>query len=147
MLKGTCGASPITNRTPEGLCIPSVEAAGKRKSTKKMEDHVISKLASRLERECACLSSSTSSYDWYIDSRASAHMNGVRDHLSSYQEEQIDFQIIMGNKTKCTPVGKGTVAFQTEAGDSLGATNVFHVPRLGMNLLSLSQLQHKGYDV
>ena len=50
----------------------------------------------------------------------------------------MNFQITMGNKAKCTPVGRGTIIFQTEAGNKLQATNVLHVPRLGMNLLSVS---------
>eukprot|EP00253_Pinus_taeda_P017820 PITA_17820 len=53
----------------------------------------------------------------------------------------------MGNKAKCTPVGKGTIVFQTELGEQFRATNVLHVPGLGVNLLSVSQLQGKGYDV
>lgn len=59
----------------------------------------------------------------------------------------MDFQITMGNRMKCTPVGRGTIAFQTNAGTNIRATNVLHVPGLGMNLISVSQLQDKGYDV
>lgn len=59
----------------------------------------------------------------------------------------MNFQITMGNKAKCIPVGRGTVVFQTEAGDLIQATNVLHVPGLGMNLIFISQLQNKGYDV
>eukprot|EP00253_Pinus_taeda_P006792 PITA_06792 len=53
----------------------------------------------------------------------------------------------MGNKAKCTPIGRGTIVFQTEGGERLRATNVLHVPGLKMNLLFVSQLQNKGYDV
>ena len=53
----------------------------------------------------------------------------------------------MGNKAKCTPLGRGTVVFKTEAWDRLRATNVLHVPGLGMKLLSVLQLQNKGYDI
>ena len=56
-------------------------------------------------------------------------------------------KITMGNKAKCTPVGRGTIVFQTKAGNKLRATNVLHVLGLGMNLLSVSQLQNKGYDI
>ena len=59
----------------------------------------------------------------------------------------MNFQITMGNKAKCTLFGRETIIFQTEAGKKLRATNVLHVPGLGMNLLSVSQLQNKGYDV
>ena len=53
----------------------------------------------------------------------------------------------MGNRTKCTPVGKGTIDVQREPGASTNTTNVLHVPGLGMNLNSVSQLQDEGYDV
>ena len=53
----------------------------------------------------------------------------------------------MGNKEKCTPVGRGTIVFQTETRERFRPTNVLHVPGLRMNLLSVSQLQGKGYDV
>lgn len=112
-----------------------------------METQDVSELYSRLEEEFACLASSVLADVWYIDSRASTHMTRVREYFSSYQEEQMDFQITMGNKMKCTPVGRGTIAFQTEARTSIQVTNVLHVPRLGINLISVSQLQDKGYDV
>ena len=110
-------------------------------------DHDVSILASRLEEDFSCVSSTTSSDVWYIDSGASALMTGVWHCFSDYQEEQMNFKITMGNKAKCTPIGRGTVVFQTEAGNKIRATNVLHVPGLGMNLLSVSQLQNRGYDV
>ena len=74
-------------------------------------------------------------------------MTGVRECFSSYQEEQMNFQITMGNKAKCTLVGKGTIIFQTNADNKLRATNVLHVSGLGMNLLLVSQIQNTGYNV
>eukprot|EP00253_Pinus_taeda_P022608 PITA_22608 len=73
-------------------------------------------------------------------------MTRVREYFSSYNEE-MDFQIKMGNKTKCTPVGRGVIDIQMELGASTNVRDVFHVSRLGMNLISVSQLQDKGYDV
>ena len=105
---------------------------------KEQMDHDVSVLASRLEEEFACVSSSASPEIWYIDSGAFAHMTRVRECFSSYQEEQMNFKITMGNKVKCTPVGRGTIVFKIEAGNKLQATNVLHVPSLGMNLLSVS---------
>eukprot|EP00253_Pinus_taeda_P032414 PITA_32414 len=106
-----------------------------------------SMLASRLEEEVACVASSASSGVWYIDSGASWHMTGIWECFSDYQEERITFQITIGNEAKCTLVGKGTIVFQTETCERFRATNVLHEPGLGMNLLSVSQLQSKGYDV
>eukprot|EP00253_Pinus_taeda_P003157 PITA_03157 len=74
-------------------------------------------------------------------------MTGIRECFSDYQEEMMNFHITMGNKAKCTPVGKGTIVFQTNTRERFQATNVLHVPGLGMNLIFISQLQSKGYDV
>ena len=110
-------------------------------------DHDVSVLASRLEEDFSCVSSTMSSDVWYIDGEASAHMMGVRDYFSDYQEERMNFKITMGNKAKCTPIGRGTVVVQTEARNRIQATNKLHVLGLGMNLLSVSQLQNRGYDI
>ena len=59
----------------------------------------------------------------------------------------MDFQITMGNRAKYTPVGRGTIDFQRESGASTSATDVLHVSGLSMNMISLSQLQDKGYDI
>ena len=56
----------------------------KRESMKEQMDHNVSVLASRLEEEFACVSSSASPEIWYIDSGASTHMMGVRECFSSY---------------------------------------------------------------
>lgn len=92
-------------------------------------------LSSRLEDEFVCLAGSASKGVWYIDSGASAHMTRVREYFSSYKVEQMDFQIIMGNRTKCTPVGRGTIDFQGGSRASTNVTDVLHVPGLGMNLI------------
>ena len=110
-------------------------------------EHDYSMLASRLEEEVACLASSASFKVWCIDNGASWHMTGIRECFLDYQEERMNFQITMGNMAKCTPIGRGTVVFQNEAGEWLRATNVLHVPGSRMKLLSISQLQNKGYDV
>ena len=59
----------------------------------------------------------------------------------------MNFQITMGNKAKCTPIERRTIIFQAKAGNKLRAIDVLYVLGLGMNLLSVSQLQNKGYDV
>ena len=71
----------------------------------------------------------------------------VREYFSSYKEKRMDFQIMMGNEMECTLVGRGTIDFQRELGASANATDVLHVLGWGMNLISVSQLQDKGYDI
>jgi len=67
-------------------------------------------------------------------------MMEVREYFSIYKEEHMDFHIIMGNRSKYIPVGRGTIDFQRESGASTIATNVLHVSRLGMNVISVYQL-------
>ena len=116
-------------------------------NTEMQREHDMTMLASRLEEDLACVSSTTPPSVWYIDSGVSAHMKGVRECFSSYQEEQVNFHITMGNRAKCTPVERGTITFQTEVGNKIRATNVLHVPGLGMNFLLVSQLHNQGYDI
>eukprot|EP00253_Pinus_taeda_P020497 PITA_20497 len=59
----------------------------------------------------------------------------------------MDFQIHMGNKGKCTPGERGTIEIKRVSGASTSVTDVLHVPSLGMNLISVSQLHDKGYNV
>lgn len=66
----------------------------------KIEIQEVSNLSSRLEDKFACLSGSNSQGVCYIDSRASTYMTGVREYFSSYKEEQVDFQITMGNQNE-----------------------------------------------
>jgi len=71
----------------------SRSSPGKEESMKNV-DHDYSMLASRHE-EVTFLASSASLEVWYIESGASAHMTGIRECFSSYQEERMNFQITM----------------------------------------------------
>jgi transposase InsO family protein len=106
-------------------------------------------LQARFENEfslIACLSSSTNSGVWYIDSGASSHMTGVRDYFSSLKEE-MDLVIEMGNNAKCRATGHGTVTFQRESGKPLMVRDILYVPGMTKNLISVSTLEDRGYVV
>ena len=55
--------------------------------------------------------------------------------------------IDMGNDGKYHVSGEGTVVFQREHGAPLTLTDVKYVPRLKKNLVSVTMLEDKGYDV
>ena len=63
-------------------------------------------LASRLEEDLACVSSTTPPSVWYIDNGASAHTIGVQECFSSYQEEQLNFLITMETRSNAPPLGE-----------------------------------------
>lgn len=65
----------------------------------------------------------------------------VREYFSSYKEEDIKFQIQMGNKSKWNPIVGGTILFQRENGKPISICDVLHVSSLGMNLIFVSILQ------
>ena len=56
-------------------------------------------------------------------------------------------RIEMGDDGKYHVSGKGTVVFQRENGAPLTLTNVKYVPSLKKNLVSVTMLEDKGYDV
>ena len=76
-----------------------------------IRDYNISELVMRMEEEFSFLLSFALGEDCYIDSEPSAHMTGEREYFSSYQEGNINFQIKMGNRMKCTLVGTRTITF------------------------------------
>jgi len=57
-----------------------------------------------------------------------SHDNIYRVFLSNYKAMEIGFQIQMGNKSKCTLVGRGIVTFQRESDKNINVTDVLHVP-------------------
>ena len=53
----------------------------------------------------------------------------------------------MGNDEKYSVSGVGTVIFQREHGSRLTLTDVKYVPRLKRNLVLITMLEDRGYDV
>jgi hypothetical protein len=98
----------------------------------------VDEFAARFENEfslIACLSGSTSTGVWYIDSGASSHMTGVgvSDIFSILKEEELDLYIEMGNDAKCQAAGHGTITFQRESENPLMVKDVLYVLGLTKN--------------
>lgn len=94
----------------------------------------------------ACMESSTNSIVWYINSVASFHMTGNKEYFSHLKED-MQFQIELGNDGKCTNRGAGTDNFERDSGSSLHLEDVLYVLGLKRNLVSVTTLEDKGYDV
>jgi hypothetical protein len=110
----------------------------------------VEEFATRFENEfssIACLSSSTSSIAWYVDSGASSHMTRVQEYFYSLQEEEMDLLIEMGNNAKCRAACLGAVTFQRESGKPLMVKDVLYVPCMKKNMISVSGLEGRGYVV
>jgi hypothetical protein len=90
-------------------------------------------------------SNNTKDEIWYLDSGCSNHMIGTKEWMfdfdSSFRET-----VKLGNNSKMDVMGKGNVKLCI-GGKVLVITNVYYLPGLGSNLLSIGQLQEKNLTV
>jgi hypothetical protein len=107
--------------------------------------------ASQFEREMSLLvrmsTVEMSSSVWYIDSGASSHMPGVREHFTDLTESRIKLEIMFGNNTIDRAIGHGTVFFQSKLRPPMVFSDVLYVLRLNKNLISVSTIQDRGFEV
>ena len=57
------------------------------------------------------LNATTTSSTWYINSGASSHMTGDRDMFSDMSETDLELEVVLGDDTVVSAVGRGTVRF------------------------------------
>jgi hypothetical protein len=95
----------------------------------------------------ACMSSSVVTDVWYVDSGASCHMTGCKEFFSRLQEGGMNIHIELGDNACYKVQGIGTVSFQRESGKPLHFVDVLYVPGLTKNLISVSTLEDKGFEV
>jgi hypothetical protein len=95
----------------------------------------------------ACMSSTAVSDIWFVDSGASCHMTGRKEFFTRLQEGGVNLVIELGDDRRYKAQGVGTVTFQRESGKPLWFADVLYVPGLTKNLISVSTLEDKGYEV
>eukprot|EP00253_Pinus_taeda_P006167 PITA_06167 len=74
-------------------------------------------------------------------------MSGYKNLFSTLEEKDLQMRIKMGDDGKYHVSGEGTDVFQREHGDPLTLNDVNYVPGLKKNIVSVSMLEDKGYDV
>ena len=91
----------------------------------------------------ALMANSHSSKEWILDSGASYHMGSSKEDFSSLNQSKVP-HIFVGDNTKMEVGGKENM--EMEHGEF---QNVFYVPNLSSNLLSIYQITHliDGYRV
>lgn len=82
-----------------------------------------------------------------IDSGASRHITGYREHLSNLKEKDSHLQVIIGDDACYSVKGAGSNSFQLDSGIPLHLSDVLFVPGIKRNLISISALEDKGYHV
>ena len=82
-----------------------------------------------------------------MDSGASKHMTGYKDHLSDFIEKESHQKVKLGDDYQYLIKGVGEASYQLESGKQLKMKDVLYVPGLEKNLLSISGLEKKGFKV
>ena len=95
----------------------------------------------------ACNMAETHSEDiWFLDSGCSNHMTG-NIALFSALNQNLKSEVTLGTDSKVSVMGKGEVKIFTKQGERKTIADVYYVPGMRCNLLSVGQLVQKGYNV
>jgi hypothetical protein len=65
---------------------------------------------------------------WLIDSGASRHMTGFRDHLTNLVEKETNLHVVLGDDARYNVKGVGTSTFQLDSDMHLQLSEVLYVP-------------------
>lgn len=82
---------------------------------------------------------------WILDSGCSNHMSGNQEWFSDLDKD-FKHTVKLGNDSRIAVAGKGTVRMKVN-GITQVISNVYYIPDLKGNLLSLGQLQEKGLAI
>ena len=83
---------------------------------------------------------------WYLDNGASNHMTGRRDYFKT-MDETITGKVRFGDDSRIDIKGKGSILFVSQNGDKKILADVYYIPDLKSNIISLGQATESGCEV
>ena len=83
---------------------------------------------------------------WYLDTGASNHMCGDENLFKELTKVDVG-HVSFGDASKVTVKGRGTIWYLQKNNQVGEIIDVYFVPDLKSNILSMSQLMEKGYSV
>ena len=84
---------------------------------------------------------------WYLDSGASFHMMRDKELFSDLEEKDLQMHIEMGDDDRYSATSIGTITFERDSSNPFLLKDVMHVPGLKKNLVSVTMLEDRGYDI
>ncbi|KAL0360218.1 UNVERIFIED_CONTAM: Copia protein [Sesamum radiatum] len=93
-----------------------------------------------------CQGKESSKSVWYLDTACSNHMSGDKSAFSNLDEAYHD-KVKLGDESRISIMGKGEVTILNKDNTNETIFNVFFVPDLKTNLLSVGQLLENGYEL
>ena len=95
----------------------------------------------------ACMGSTTGNSIWYIGSGSSSLMTGQKTFFKYLQEGGIGIHVELGYDARYQAKGVETVSFERESRKHLSFVDVLYVLGFTKNLVSVSTLEDKGFQV
>lgn len=83
---------------------------------------------------------------WYLDNGASNHMTRDRPKFKEI-DQTVTGKVRFGDGSAVEIQGKGSILFQGGTGDQWLLNDVYFIPKLKANLISLGQLTEIGHRV
>ncbi|GJU12028.1 zinc finger, CCHC-type containing protein [Tanacetum coccineum] len=83
---------------------------------------------------------------WYLDNGASNHMTGVRTHFKEI-DEKISGRVRFGDGSYVEIKGRGSILLECKNKEQRIIPNVYYIPNLKSNILSLGQLTENGCKI
>ncbi|PNX76308.1 retrovirus-related Pol polyprotein from transposon TNT 1-94, partial [Trifolium pratense] len=89
---------------------------------------------------------SEKSEEWFLDSGCSNHMTPHREWLTSFDASR-KTSIKLADSRKLAAEGTYNIVIRGKTGNKVIVEDVFYVPKMNYNLMSIGQLVEKGFSV